>query len=147
MDKKALSIRNKENYEQNQESIKASVQTYKKNNKQKIAAYAKKRRQLPQEKIRHNISNRIKLTIGKGTKTNQFLGCSGKQLKTYIESLWLEGMTWENYGLYGWHIDHKKPCSSFDLSDPEQQKACFHYSNLQPLWAKDNLSKGAKFDG
>lgn len=53
-------------------------------------------------------------------------------------------MTWANYGKSGWHIDHIKPCASFDLSDPDQQKACFHYSNLQPLWAFDNLSKGAK---
>ncbi len=51
-------------------------------------------------------------------------------------------MTWDNYGK--WQIDHKIPCASFDLTDPEQQKSCFHFSNLQPLWAKDNNSKGAK---
>lgn len=45
-----------------------------------------------------------------------------------------------------WHIDHIKPCASFDLTDPEEQKECFHYTNLQPLWAKDNLNKGAKYD-
>jgi len=53
-------------------------------------------------------------------------------------------MTWSNYGK-GWHIDHIKPCASFDLSNPEQQKICFHYTNLQPLWAIDNIKKGAKF--
>lgn len=51
-------------------------------------------------------------------------------------------MTWENHGMRGWHIDHKRPCSSFDLSDPAQQCACFHFSNLQPLWATENLRKG-----
>jgi hypothetical protein len=54
-------------------------------------------------------------------------------------------MTWENWALDGWHIDHIRPCCSFDLTDPEQQKKCFHYSNLQPLWAEENWSKGGKW--
>jgi len=54
----------------------------------------------------------------------------------------IAGMSWANYG--EWHIDHKKPCALFDLRDTDQQRACFHYSNLQPLWAFDNRSKGAK---
>jgi hypothetical protein len=53
-------------------------------------------------------------------------------------------MSWKNYGK--WHIDHIRPCSSFDLSDPQQQRTCFNYSNLQPLWAKDNLNKSNKLD-
>lgn len=53
-------------------------------------------------------------------------------------------MSWENYG--EWHIDHIKPCSSFDLSDPKQQKECFNYTNLQPLWAIDNLKKSYKYE-
>ena len=55
-------------------------------------------------------------------------------------------MKWDNHGLYGWHIDHIQPCNSFDLSNEEEQKKCFHYSNMQPLWAFDNLSKGAKYE-
>ena len=51
-------------------------------------------------------------------------------------------MTWQNYG-DGWHIDHIHPCAAFDLTDPEQQKACFHWSNLQPLWAIDNFRKSS----
>ena len=72
--------------------------------------------------------------------TLKSLGCSVKYLKAYIADKLRQNMTWDNYGK--WHIDHIKPCSSFDLSKPEQQRRCFHYSNLQPLWAKDNLSKG-----
>jgi len=51
-------------------------------------------------------------------------------------------MSWDNYGYRGWHIDHIRPCASFDLTDPEQQRECFHYTNLQPLWWQDNLRKG-----
>ena len=61
----------------------------------------------------------------------------------YLEAKFTEGMTWENHGL--WHIDHIKPCSSFNLLIEDEHHKCFHYSNLQPLWAKDNLSKSANF--
>ena len=73
------------------------------------------------------------------------MGCNIDFLKKYIAKKFTKGMSWDNYGLYGWHIDHIKPCSCFDLTKPEQQKLCFHYSNLQPLWAKDNISKSNKY--
>jgi hypothetical protein len=53
------------------------------------------------------------------------------------------GMTWENYGRV-WHVDHRFPCAAFDMGRAEEQKRCFHYLNLQPLFAEDNLRKGAK---
>ena len=80
----------------------------------------------------------------KSDKTFNLIGCSFDELKNYLESKFQSGMIWDNYGYYGWHVDHKKPCSSFDLSKSEQQKECFHYTNLQPLWAKDNYNKGSK---
>lgn len=70
------------------------------------------------------------------------LGCTPEQLRAHLESLWEPGMSWDNYGFYGWHIDHIMPCSMFDLTDPAQVEECFHYTNLQPMWAKDNISKG-----
>jgi hypothetical protein len=73
----------------------------------------------------------------------QLVGCNIDILIKYIESLFLEDMSWDNYGK--WHIDHIRPCSSFDLSDNEQQKICFNYKNLQPLWAEDNLKKSDKW--
>lgn len=73
------------------------------------------------------------------------IGCSLEELEKHLESKFQPGMTWENRGRKGWHIDHIRPCSSFDLTDPEQQKQCFHYTNLQPLWAIDNLRKNAKW--
>ena len=53
-------------------------------------------------------------------------------------------MNWSNWNKEGWHIDHIKPCYSFNLSNPEQQKECFHYTNLRPLWSKENLSRPRK---
>ena len=76
-------------------------------------------------------------------KTMELVGCSKNDLFAHLESKFTEGMTWENYGK--WHIDHIRPCASFNLEDPEEQKKCFHWTNLQPLWAQDNIRKGAKF--
>ncbi len=80
----------------------------------------------------------------KHRKTLRLLGCDTGHLKRHLESLWLLGMCWENYG--EWHIDHIRPCASFDLLDPAQQRACFHWSNLQPLWAMDNFQKKDKWN-
>lgn len=75
---------------------------------------------------------------------DELVGCSFGFLRQWLESKFTEGMTWSNYGLYGWHIDHIIPVKEFDLTNIEQQKECFNYKNLQPLWAQDNLKKGAK---
>jgi hypothetical protein len=74
------------------------------------------------------------------------MGADIETVKKHLESLFKKGMSWENHGNEGWHIDHIIPCAAFDLTDPKQQKKCFHYTNLQPLWAKDNLSKGDKYE-
>ncbi len=78
--------------------------------------------------------------------TIDLLGCSVIEARHHLESQFTDGMTWENHSLNGWHIDHIKPCASFDLTIDSEQKQCFHYSNLQPLWAEDNLRKGNKYD-
>lgn len=80
--------------------------------------------------------------LKKPGKTMQMVGCTVGFLAAHLESQFTDGMTWENYGQ--WHIDHIKPCISFDLTNPEQIKLCFHWTNLQPLWAIDNLTKNAK---
>ena len=76
--------------------------------------------------------------------TIKLLGCSAEYCWNHLEQQFKPGMTKDNYGL--WHVDHIIPCASFDLNDTEQQKICFHYTNLQPLWAIDNIKKGAKLD-
>lgn len=119
----------------------------------KAAAYAKERyHKCTQHKISTCIRTRIKdaltynriTSVKKTQHTEDLLGCTIEECKTYLESLFKEGMSWNNYGYRGWHIDHIIPCSAFDLTKIEEQRKCFHYTNLQPLWAKDNLSKGDK---
>ena len=78
----------------------------------------------------------------KAARTTELLGASIPEVWNHLEKQFQPGMTRKNHGL--WHVDHIKPCVAFDLSDSEQQKKCFHYTNLQPLWAFDNISKGAK---
>jgi hypothetical protein len=98
-------------------------------------------------RMQENIRSRMRYLLKgyyKSKATLELLGCSDDQLKKHLEKQFEPSMTWDNYGYYGWHIDHIRPCSSFDLSDLEQQKQCFHYTNLQPLWAKDNYIKGNK---
>jgi len=109
-------------------------------------------RKLPQVKIRCNLRYKLR-TFCRGIKKSsmeKIVGCSFLSLKSHLEKLWQPGMSWKNYGQWKlgepmtWHIDHIKPCAMFDLSDPEQQRICFHYTNLQPLWALDNIRKGMK---
>jgi len=132
-------------------------------NKEKIADYQKEYRennkirrnkQLTEKyhtdinhKIKVNLRNRINAVlkgIYKSKRTLDLLGCSIEKLKSHLESLFEPDMNWNNCGLNGWEIDHIKPCASFDLTKSKQQHICFHYKNLQPLWAKENRSKADK---
>ena len=98
-------------------------------------------------RIKHCYRNRIRLAIKNNQKSGHtlgLLGCTIPELKIYLEKQFTPEMNWDNYGRFGWHIDHIIPCDCFDLSDPVEQKQCFHYTNLQPLWWKDNLEKNNK---
>ena len=99
-----------------------------------------KLQKLLRDRLYHALASNVK-----SQHTMELLGCSTEQLKVHIESQFKDGMGWDNWSIKGWHIDHIRPCSSFDLSDPVQQKQCFHYSNLQPLWASENLKKNNKW--
>lgn len=102
----------------------------------------------PEKKIARNLRNRLRKLL-KGISSvihsNDIAGCSLDFLKKHLESQFQEGMNWDNYGV--WHVDHIRPCESFNFRDPEQQRECFLWSNLQPLWGKDNISKNAKWNG
>jgi hypothetical protein len=98
-------------------------------------------------KLKERLQKRLSAVVRnnlKSYKTIEMLGCTIQHFKIHLETRFTEGMTWDNYGK--WHIDHIKPCASFNFNDPKQQKECFHYSNLQPLWAIDNIRKSDKFN-
>ena len=98
-------------------------------------------------KIKGNMSGRLSDLINKrnlGTTTLELIGCNRETFISHIETQFTEGMTWENYGLKGWHVDHILPLSSFYLTMEDEVKKACHYTNLQPLWWQDNLEKGNK---
>lgn len=115
-------------------------------------AWAKMKRQTdPIFRLTQNLRRRLSLALqkshtSKGKRTFEYLGCSIEDFKKYLELRFQSGMTWENHGMHGWHIDHIIPCNAFDLTKEEERCRCFHYTNLQPLWAKDNLKKGDKIE-
>lgn len=123
----------------------ASVAKWRKNNPGYCAKHDRMRRAIdPNFKLIKNIRRALLSAIRYNTKaghTIELLGCSIEYLRQHLERQFKPGMSWDNYGLYGWHIDHIIPVSYFDHSDPEQQRRCWHYTNLRPLWAEDNLRK------
>ena len=97
----------------------------------------------PAFRMRDNLSGRMNHLLkgrSKSASTMKLIGCTLDKLKKYIESQFEEGMTWDNHNKNGWHIDHIVPCNQFNLDNPEEQKKCFNYTNLRPLWAEENLS-------
>jgi len=119
--------------------------------KQNLKKYSKERyHKNPKHKIIHNMRTSFNSYIKKNTGTFDYLGIDRDGFLKHIESQFLEGMTWENYGfvdgdrMAGWHVDHIIPLASFDFSEPETAYKAWHYTNLRPLWARDNISKGCK---
>jgi hypothetical protein len=150
--KQRFSEKDKEYYRQNKDKKKA----YQIKNKEKIRTTQRiyeieRLKRDPHFRLIKRLRNRarkaIKNNIGKkSVSTLEMLGCSIEKCREFLESQFQPNMSWENHGVHGWHIDHVKPCSSFDLTNLDEQKKCFHYTNLQPLWAEDNLSKGNRLN-
>lgn len=141
----------------NKESKKLYDKLYYLKNKNKIKErnkkYNKNHKQFFRNKYVNNLNFRLlKLLRGrmwkalkrnsKSLETKELLGCSVEFLQVYLAFKFKSGMSWANYGK--WHIDHKIPCSKFDLTKESEQRKCFNFNNLQPLWAKDNLEKHDK---
>lgn len=115
--------------------------------------YRKKQTRLVRTNLNYAIAKRLRNRLGmaldgnaKSGKTVELLGCSIEDFKIYIESKFESCMTWDNWGKGEgkWNLDHIMPCAIFDLSKPEHQKRCFHFSNYQPLWETENIRKGSK---
>ena len=120
----------------------------KKHNNEIKKKYAKKKYHTdPLYKMGICLRNRLNHALNgelKADNTMKLIGCSVEFFKEYLEKQFKSGMTWKNHTIRGWHIDHIIPCNSFDLSDFEQQKKCFHYTNMQPLWSDENIKKSNK---
>jgi len=142
--KKYNEIRKKEDKEYNNYCKKYRKEWHK-NNKKYISNYRKNKYNNDiYFKIKCQLYTRIYQTLKENKKlegTTKLLGCSITFFKKYIENQFKPNMSWDNYSKYGWHIDHIKPCNTFDLSIYEQQQKCFHYTNLRPLWAKENWKR------
>jgi len=135
-------------YEINKDKRKSQMKAYREANKERLYKQTLEWKMKNKNNIQYKLSCRlrqrlrdalnVKHKVGSSVRD---LGCTVTEFKSYLESKFQTGMTWDNYGLYGWHIDHIKPLASFDLTDRKQMLEACHYTNLQPLWAKDNLSK------
>ena len=113
--------------------------------KSRTAERRREERKDPSIRVRHNLSKRLcEIMKGRGLKKSSILnhvGCSVQDLKSHIESQFKRGMRWDNYGAH-WHVDHIIPCAEFDHTDKNQVAICWHWTNLRPLKAQDNISKG-----
>lgn len=167
--KNRLAENNKRSREKNKEKNKEKNRVYQEKywikNKDKLNEYARKWRRNNRDKLRKyrrekmrerrknvdfkilcnlrcRISNalRAKSIYSKSCQTLDLLGCEMIEFLQFLEKQFKNGMTWSNHGKV-WHIDHIVPCSSFDLTRLEEQKKCFHYTNMQPLWATTKIAK------
>ena len=150
--------------EKNKEKVILIKRAWKERNKEKVLAANREYNSRPEVKEKRNlrlqtdinyrlktrlssrVHNTIKTNSTKSIKTLDLLGCDVIFLKLHLENKFLPTMTWDNYGKL-WHIDHILPCASFNLTDSEEQKKCFHYSNLQPLFAVTTVIDGIEYIG
>ena len=152
-------------YQENSEVIRARSKQWNLDNPERVRERQRAVRATPEGRLIHNLRNRLnkimnRIEVVKDATTIELLGCDARAAKLHIQNQFTEGMSWENYG--DWDVDHIRPCASFDLREPEEQRKAFHYLNLQPLWStpekalkhgvvveyKDtNISKGSLHEG
>lgn len=122
---------------------------HKQNRKRQNAYKAARRKADPEQALIESQRSRIGHALRgvyKAAHTIELLGCTPAELRAHLEALFKPGMTWANrgHGKGRWTVDHVLACATFDLTDPAQQRECFHYTNLQPMWFEENSGKGAR---
>jgi hypothetical protein len=122
-------------YDKNRDAVNAKKAAYRK------AKYAADPEYRIRCQIRNAVSRMVRAGFFKKCRSFDLLGCSMSEFKSHIERLFQPGMTWENYGYHGWHLDHVIPISMFDVMDEKEAKMAMRYTNLQPLWWHENLQK------
>jgi len=150
--KESIRKKKKEYRKKNKDIIREKKKTYQKENwywikKHKLHYFNNRKKYDIKFRIQCNLRLRLYKAIkgiNKSKSSIELIGCSVEYLLNYLESQFDDEMSWTNYGK--WEIDHIKPCAKFDLSKEKEQRECFNYSNLQPLWRMDNMMKGATYE-
>ncbi|MDB4498304.1 hypothetical protein N9251_03075 [Gammaproteobacteria bacterium] len=133
----------REHYEANKEAYRQRAKEWRQDN---LANRRQRYKDDPSYRLKFLIAARMRSALGsdKSAGTIELLGCDADYFKRHLESQFTTGMHWGQRGL--WHLDHIQPLAAFDLTDPVEQRYAFHWSNVQPLWAEDNLRKNDKYD-
>lgn len=146
LNRERCNAQGREYHAANRERCNARSKAYRQKNRAELSRKDRERYQNnPHRRLAVLLRTRLNLAIRNGQKGGSAvrdLGCTVAELKLHLEAQFVEGMNWDTHGI--WHIDHIKPLASFDLTDRDQFLQACHYTNLQPLWAEDNLSKGDK---
>lgn len=137
-------------YAKNKDRARQAMRAWGQANKVYRNGYQNARRQEPVIALTHRLRNRLAKAVqaagaGKAGKTLDLVGCSVEFLHAHITSQFVDGMSWETRKL--WHVDHIRPLSSYDLTDPAQQAESMHWTNLRPMWGSDNIAKSSWHEG
>lgn len=148
LNKDKIKERNKNDFQKNKEKHYERKRKWKKENREKYLLQKKRHKNLPHNRIKRTLKNRIKRLLNGEREADSSVGCDSKTLISALESKFQLGMTWQNYGwgVGKWVIDHIKPLSTFNLLDKRERYAANHYQNLQPLWYHQNEAKSGNYD-
>jgi hypothetical protein len=138
----------------NRDKVNAKTNRYRSRHRDRVLARDRELRRAryasdPVYRLKTQLRNAVSRAVKRGWKKNvpsvELLGCDVATLRRVLELQFEPGMTWGNYGKFGWQVDHIRPLASFDFSNPHEVQVAMHYSNLQPMWWRENNHKRAKW--